>query len=429
MSIRDQMNPKREIFLNKYTNIADAFNRLRVSSPTILFDSQLQYNKRPEHWLDNESTSRTVTHLSSEASVQLGVNTAGLTTIRQTREYFRYQPGTSQLILLTFGGMNGQSGADKYVGYGDNLNGIFFKSDADGYYFVRRTNTSGSVIDTEVEQASWSFDKMNGNGPSRYNLDFSKVQILVVDMEWLGVGRVRCGFVVDGQIVYAHEFLQANVGTEVYMQSPNLPVRYAVAGTTGLSSTVTLKQICASVMSEGGREVPSGQLRTIGTESSLQSVTSATGAHVDVISIRPRLTYKGKTNRLHMVIQGFEVFSEDQDIHYDVIYGGTSNSSSAGWLPVSTAFSGMDYTVSGTITTGGVKIAEGYVQANTIGANAEAGGASQAFQHEIELSLNIAGNGHPTVAADGLSNQITITAITLGADSDVGASISWVEEG
>ncbi|NIO36675.1 hypothetical protein GTO27_03120, partial [Candidatus Bathyarchaeota archaeon] len=279
MSIRDQMNPKREIFLNKYTNIADAFNRLRVSSPTILFDSQLQYNKRPEHWLDNESTSRTVTHLSSEASVQLGVNTAGLTTIRQTREYFRYQPGTSQLILLTFGGMNGQSGADKYVGYGDNLNGIFFKSDADGYYFVRRTNTSGSVIDTEVEQASWSFDKMNGNGPSRYNLDFSKVQILVVDMEWLGVGRVRCGFVVDGQIVYAHEFLQANVGTEVYMQSPNLPVRYAVAGTTGLSSTVTLKQICASVMSEGGREVPSGQLRTIGTESSLQSVTSATGAH------------------------------------------------------------------------------------------------------------------------------------------------------
>lgn len=430
MSVRSEMNPKREIFFNKHSNFMDAFGRLRVSTPTIIFHSQLHYGLEPGHWLSQVTThtGSTVTHISSEASAQLAVDGATQSSIRQTREYFKYQPGTSQLILMTFGNVVGQAGVTKHVGYGDANNGLFLKTDGTGTYFVRRSDSTGVVVNTEVEQASWNLDKLDGTGPSRVTLDFSKVQILVVDIEWLGVGRVRLGFVVDGVYIYAHEFLQANIGTGVYMRTPNLPLRYQLTGTTGLSSSVTLKQICGSVMSEGGDDTPIGHLRTKSNSASLIAVTSATGAHVELLSIRPRLTYQGKTNRTHIVVSGFSVFSEDADIHYEIVWGGVSNSSAAGWLPVSTAYSGMDYTVSGGITTGGLTVSEGYIPAATQGSFNFAGAERQAFEHSIKLSLNVDGDGHTTVPTDTFTDQLTIRALTLGTDSDVGCSINWVEE-
>jgi hypothetical protein len=425
MGIRDQMNPKREIFLNKYSNIADAFNRLRISSPTVLFDSQLQYGLNEETWYQKKSTSATITHLTSEASVQLTVPANNLTAIRQTREYFRYQPGKSQLVLLTFGSGESQTGVNKFIGYGDGNNGIFFKSDGDGYYFVKRSNTSGVIVTTNVSQVAWNIDKMDGTGPSRYTLDFSKVQILIMDLEWLGVGRVRCGFVVDGQIVYAHEFLQANVGTEVYMKTANLPVRYEIQSTAATSSA-TLKQICASVMSEGGESIPAGAPRSVSNDNTLVAVTSQ-AANRAILTIRPRTTFQGVPNRVHIVPKATEVFSEDQDVHYHVVFGGvlTNATSTIQWLPVSTAYSAVDYAVPPVATVvGGIELQEGYIAAQTLGGKTYGAQAVKSFDRAVPMTLDIDG-GHPT---SGLTNQLSIVCGTLGADAQVAAVIDWDED-
>jgi hypothetical protein len=194
----------------------------------------------------------TSTYNTNQASVTMAVSasTAGRRT-RQTFRWFNYQPGKSQLILFT--GVFGASatGITKRIGLLNDNNGLFFEQTSSGMAVVRRTFTSGSSVNNSVAQSSWNLDKMDGTGVSGITLDFTKTQIMIIDFEWLGVGRVRYGWVVDGIIYYCHEMNNANSLSLVYISTPNLPIRYEIVndGTGGVSSLV---QICSTVISEGG---------------------------------------------------------------------------------------------------------------------------------------------------------------------------------
>lgn len=157
----------------------------------------------------------------------------------------------SQLILITFNMLGGATGVIKQVGYFDDDNGIFLQNDEGTVNLVRRTYVSGSPVDNAVAQASWNIDTFDGNGPSGITLDFTKVLIFLVDFEWLGVGRVRLGFVCQGNIYYAHEMNAANTLTTVYMSKPNLPIRYTIEN-DGTGAADEIDAICCSVNSEGG---------------------------------------------------------------------------------------------------------------------------------------------------------------------------------
>lgn len=234
----------------------DAFGRWRVSEAHTLFDSKLILDNAPLRW-DDAATSgagTSSTYNTNQASVTLAVSnvTAGTRT-RQSKRRFGYQTGKSQFILLTgvFGAA--ATGITRRIGYFDDQNGLFFEQTSAGMSVVRRTYVGGSASNNAVAQASWNLDKMNGSGPSGITLDFTKSQIMAIDFEWLGVGRVRMGWVVNGVICYCHQFLNANILTTVYMSVPNLPVRYEIVndGTGGASSLVC---ICSAVQSEAGQE-------------------------------------------------------------------------------------------------------------------------------------------------------------------------------
>ena len=164
-----------------------------------------------------------------------------------------YQPGKVQEIVVTFNLISQDSGVTKRVGYFDANNGIYLEDDGSDYYIVRRTSTSGSAVNTRVAQADWNIDSFDGTGPSGVTIDFTKTQILFIDMEWLGVGRVRVGFVVDGIIYYAHEFLNANNLTLVYMSTPNLPIRWEISN-DGSGAASSMDCICCTAISEGGKQ-------------------------------------------------------------------------------------------------------------------------------------------------------------------------------
>ena len=233
----------------------DAFGRLRTSTPYTLFDSQNRYAKDPQ-FSESTSGSGTVTFLSNESAVRMQVTSAsGDEVVRQTRRVFPYQPGKSLLILATFTMAAGEANLRQRVGYFNTNNGVFFQQNDDALSFVVRTYTSGSVSDARtVNQSSWNGDKLDGTGPSGVTLDETKTQILFMDFEWLGVGSVRCGFVIDGEYIVAHTFHNANSLTEVYMQTAILPLRYEITNTGAISGTKSMKQICSSVSSEGGYE-------------------------------------------------------------------------------------------------------------------------------------------------------------------------------
>jgi hypothetical protein len=232
----------------------DAFGRWRVSNPTTLFDSKQTGVGAQIFWDDQEVSGTGTNSVYSENGAKTTISVSNATAgrrVRQTKQRFNYLPGKSQLILITFNLNNGSSGITKRVGYYDDDNGLFLES-LDGVYSVgRRTFVTGSAVDNKVAKASWNIDVMDGTGVSGVTLDFTKTQILFIDFEWLGVGRVRMGFVVDGKIYYVHEFLNANNLADVYMSKPNLPVRYEIIN-DGTGATDSIDCICCSVESEGG---------------------------------------------------------------------------------------------------------------------------------------------------------------------------------
>lgn len=231
----------------------DAFARQRFSQPFTLFESIMRHDKRTDIWDEQLTGGATVNFLTNESSLELKTTTAsGDTTLRRSRQYFPYQPGKSLLILASFVGSSLQEGLVQEVGYFDDNNGIFVRANGLVIELVIRSFASGAAVETVVPQSEWNINSF----PS---FDFSKANIFTTDLEWLGVGRVRVGFVVDGEFVYCHEFNHANVINSVYMTSAILPVSYRLHNSSAIDSAATLKQVCCTVISEGGYQ-PSGPI-------------------------------------------------------------------------------------------------------------------------------------------------------------------------
>jgi len=235
----------------------DAFARFRVSNPETLFDSKQLFDSQPLFWDDQEvsGSGTSSTHSVNLARTQLAVSnlTAGKR-VRQTYMRFNYQPGKSQLIFMTaVMSSAGASGISACIGLFDDNNGIFVTSDDNVLKMVIRDKTTGVVVDTEVTQSNFNIDPLDGTGASGITLDITKTQIFVVDFEWLGVGRVRTGFAIDGLIYYCHEFLNTNSLATVYMSTPNLPLRYSLEN-DGTGPATTMDHICSTVISEGGTQ-------------------------------------------------------------------------------------------------------------------------------------------------------------------------------
>lgn len=275
----------------------DAFGRWRTCHSESIFDSKLILDAAPLRWDDAETsgTGTSTTYNTNQASQTIAVGnlTAGKRT-RQSKRRFGYQTGKSQLIMFTAVFGAAATGITRRVGYFDDQNGLFFEQTSTGMAVVRRTYTGGSASNNSVAQASWNMDTMDGNGPSKINLNFAKTQIFLIDFEWLGVGRVRFGFVIDGKIVYCHQLLNANNLTVVYMSVPNLPVRYEIenGGTGGAASLV---QICCTVQSEGGQDA-------IGLTFGLNRGTTALTTLNDA-DIYPLMAIRYQTGRTHIPIR------------------------------------------------------------------------------------------------------------------------------
>ena len=169
--------------------------------------------------------------------------------------YHHYIPGKSQLILSSFVFGTYSSGASKKCGYFDDYNGIYFNQDGSGNLsFIQRSDVTGTVVEDTYTQSSWNQDKCDGTGASGFNLDITKTQLLFFDYQWIGVGRIRCGFVHNGENVLAHEIYHSNNISNVYWSNPNLPVRCEVRRVSNGTATASMDQICSSVVSEGGYE-------------------------------------------------------------------------------------------------------------------------------------------------------------------------------
>jgi len=123
------------------------------------------------------------------------------------------------------------------------------------------------TVDTKVPQADWSIDPCDGSGPTGYNLDLSRIQMVYMDYSWYGAGKIRFGFkTTDGQVQYTHEFVHNNNLYESYFRSGNLPARYEVLTRANPTYIPYLFHWGTSVMMDGTFDDDNAYLFTAGSQ-------------------------------------------------------------------------------------------------------------------------------------------------------------------
>jgi len=263
---------------------SDAFGRTRVSNPLTLFDSSHRYRDNNLWSSLVVGTGSTVGFVTTQGLISIGIGTtAGCSVIRETTKTFSYQPGKSLLVLNTFVMNAPKTNLRQRVGYFGADNGMYFEVDGNTAYFVERSLSTAS--ETKVAQSSWNIDKLDGTGVSGITLNLSKAQILWMDIEWLGLGTVRMGFVIGGKFIHCHSFHHANIIESTYITTASLPVRYEITNTGITTSSSTMKQVCSSVVSEGGYELRGIQQATGITITTPRTLTTA-GTFYPIISLR-----------------------------------------------------------------------------------------------------------------------------------------------
>lgn len=381
----------------------DAFGRTRVSDPLTLFDSQFQYNEGNLFYETVTTGTGTTNHLPNESSVSLVVAAGGDSVIRQSKAYVRYKPGKSQYIKLT--GVFGSTPSNDLVrrmGYFDADNGIFLQQTNSGLSFVRRSKTTGSVVEETVAQADWNIDSLEGLDPS---LSF----LMFIDMEWLGVGQVRVGFYQNGVPITCHIFNKTQTLDTPYITTANLPVRYEIS--SAATETGTMKHTCSAVISEGGFEE---ELGTPQARDNGGSPTSISITETPVIAIRPKLLFNSITNRAIIIPEVVDLFADTAA--YFRVYYNASVTTAASWTSQG-ANSIAEYDISGTAfsTAGSELIDAGFIAASN---STKAGSNNSNFSIRLPITLDVSG-ANPT--------EFVVTMATVSGTGGGYGAIRWRE--
>jgi hypothetical protein len=345
--------------LNTNSNLAnrDAFFRNRVSEPYTLFDSFHRYREN-EKFSYSFGSSGSKTFNTNDSSLDLtisGTNTDFA--YEESKRIMPYQPGKSLLIVRTFVFASPQSNLRQRIGYFGSENGVYFEQNGNTLNFVLRSYVTGTVQERRINQSSWNGHKFDGSAFYNRQLDVTKANILWFDIEWLGVGDVRCGFIVDGVPVVAHTFHNDNLNTTTYMTTASLPLRAEIEN-LGTTSGASLKLICSTVISEGGYQGVSTMNNHSTTLITNDAKTLATPG-----TFYPLVSMKLKSTRLDAVVLPTQVdlvgITNDNFAWKILLNAGISTSSFSNYdtnssVEVDTAATSISTTNMGTVLASGL---------------------------------------------------------------------------
>lgn len=403
----------------------DAFSRLRVSNPVTLFESVQRYGDDLLKWETAVSGTGVATFSAADCGVVMstGGTASGAYCQRMTRQHFRYQAGKSMLWFQTFNmgahvdQVQVNIGCAITNGTASVANGILFRRSTTGLlYFVIVTDTSGSAATPEnIVQSLWNIDPLDGTGPSGITLDDTATQILVIDLQFLGVGRVRCGFDIGGTIVWAHEFNHANdpAFTTVYMRTATLAAYLSVRNQAIAASSYSLLHISTAVIAEGGDEDGLRYQHTHNNGTTSIGVTTRR----PVLSIRAKTTGPNSvrnTGRLQPT--RVSVNASTNSCLYELVLNGTLTGAS--WSSVNATYSLAEKDVSATAISGGVIIGSAY--ASTSGGLLLGNAMQKLFSRELALVYSARGN---------VQDVLSIVCTSKSGTSNVLSSIDWDEAG
>lgn len=399
------------------TENLDGAGRLRISIPFSTFDQSLEFGLAQLFWdTDTSGAASAITHDGDTSEVILTCGTeADAYCVRQTFKYHRYRPGKCSLLESTAVFGAAVAGVTRRYGFFDAGDGIFFEQTGTEYAFTVRTSTSGSPSNAaRVVRADWSLDKLDGTGPSGLDVDFTKGRILVIDLLWLGFGRVRVGFKIKGRTVYCHEFLHEEQDVP-YMKTASLPFRYEIRNTALQVSNHTMRQGCVSHVVEDGQLDEDGLSFSANRGVTPLAVTTRRA----VLSIRPAATVgpSAKINRIPIYPEEASLLVGTNDALVEIVYNPTFTGTPT-WSAANSQ-SGVEYSIHGDVAAGAITdgtVAQSFYLAAAQG-NVKTSLASTAVRR-FPLTLDMDG-------ANPKALSVVVTAIT--GTSNINAATTWKE--
>jgi len=85
------------------------------------------------------------------------------------------------------------------------------------------------IKEVRIPQSLFNRDTIDGNGPSGFNVDLTRMQMLGIQYTWYGAGFID--FMIrgtNGNWVFVHRMANNNVNDEAFMRTGNMPVRYEI---------------------------------------------------------------------------------------------------------------------------------------------------------------------------------------------------------
>ena len=427
-------NTSISVFDNNVQNTLDAFARLRVSFPTTILDIRFPGQAvGSANFLKNNlqiTNASNGSYVGAYGDSQLTVTASGVGYyISQSRNYCVYQPGKSLLFMASGIIDPSDNNYTTRIGYFDNdiplsnpltvRNGLYFECSG-GIISVNIKNNSV----TTINQTDWNIDKLNGTGVSGLTLDFRKTQLFVIDMEWLGVGRVRYGFYAYGKIQYCHQVTNINSLTGPYTNSINLPICYSIHNSTGLGGiSNNFKQICSTVISEGGY-APLGRPFSISTGSPIIGIEIAARVEEPILFLRGNVLNPNYYHQ-NIIPTGLSMIcsSTNDLVLYKLEYfvAGTYTGTQPSWTNVNSNYSVAQYggNVDGTLynNTNAITLDQGYFYGR--GTNTFSALGDVFTSQVLQITSNITNESDILV--------LTATYVKAAGTTNVYGTLSWQE--
>ena len=294
------------------------------------------------------ATGGTNTYDTVGSSNVLAVNgTSGSRVTRTTNRYHYYNPGSSNLINQTIAcGDTGKTGNSRRWGAFDDGDGLYFELAGTVLGAVIRSSTSGSISHNRVNRADWNGDKLDGTGPSGYNIDLTKINLYWIDYQWLGAGRVRFGiYEPSGARLVCHSFANAGAFNLPYMRTGTLPLRTENVNTGTAGASSELREVCMAAYTEGDFK---DYAFWRGADMEANNVTVTTNTHL--LSVKSKASINGKHNSVQTYPETLNVYCTNP---VSITLWQTTSLTGGSWAL--TSDSSIDGSTDGTLSTTGAR--------------------------------------------------------------------------
>ena len=415
---QDFLNQERSLF--EVFNIADHWgnqtdwrpqfsdnNRLKVAPFQTVFFNTFQYGKETDVWDERIVGVATATHNVSSSNVVMQVgSTAGSKVIRQTKNVMRYIPGRGATLAFAVRLDTPQVGIRRRFGLFDDNNGAYFEDDGGTYSYVLRSSTSGIVTETRVTRDDWNGEKFDGNGYTGVIADPTKQQMISINYEWYGAGKVQFNWLMKNETIASHTFENSNTLDKVWCSTPFLPIRLEIENVTGVAGTHYLYQGSNSLIQEGEPE-KLGILVSIANPITGTTMSSS-NTFYPIVSIR----LKSDELSAVMLLRSLQTATNDNtNIYWKLLENATNTGGT--WVDHPDPNSFMQYNITQTATTGGTTLLNGFV----------VGGGAALINIDDKAAIQLGRSGIGTI-----SDTYTLACASPNTNKAALAVLNWIEQ-